>query len=142
MHAAAFLAITLPLAAPTLKDTPRDQGLVGEWESVRSVGSGSPDEGKVRFVFTADGKWTSIRDGKQWDIAKTAYVIDSKAELPTIDLIYDLAAGPAATFRGIYKLNRDTLTICSANPGHPRPTAFESPKVSNVNLTVLRRVKN
>jgi uncharacterized protein (TIGR03067 family) len=141
MHPAAIFFVTLPLAAPALKDTPRDQGLVGEWETVRSVGSGSPDEGKVRFVFTADGKWTSIRDGRQWEIEKTAYVIDSKAEPPTIDLIYDVAAGAAATFRGIYKLNRDTLTVCSANPGYPRPTAFESPKMSNVNLTVLRRVK-
>src|SRR5262245_46106837 len=99
MHAAAFLALTLALGAPTLKDTPRDQGIVGEWENVRTVGSGWPDEGKVRFIFTADGKWTSIRDGRRWDIEKTTYVLDPKGEPPTIDLIYDVSVGERATFK-------------------------------------------
>ena len=92
-------------------------------------------------MFTADGRWTSIRDGKPWDISSTAYVIDAKADPPTIDLIYDVVARASATFQGTYKLNGDTLKIGSANPGTARPTAFESPKMSNVNLTVLRRVK-
>jgi hypothetical protein len=51
-------------------------------------------------VFAADGKWTSIRDGKPWDISKTAYVIDAKTDPPTIDLIYDAAARASATFQG------------------------------------------
>jgi hypothetical protein len=60
---------------------------------------------------------------------------------PTIDLIYNVEARESSTFRGIYKLDGDTLTICSANPGKARPTAFESREESNVNLSVLRRVK-
>jgi uncharacterized protein (TIGR03067 family) len=142
MNPAAIFAVVLPLAAPGLKDTPNDQGLVGEWEMVRSAASGWVDEGKVQFIFTADGKWTSIRDGKQWDIAKTAYVLDPKAHPPTIDMIHTLGAGDSATFKGIYKLNGDALTICSANPGHPRPTTFEAPAKTTVKIMVLRRLKN
>jgi uncharacterized protein (TIGR03067 family) len=137
----AILFLTLSLAAPALKDPPKDQGIVGEWVMEKGITSGSRTDGDVRFIFTADGKWTSIRGSQRWDITKTAYAINPKADPPTIDLVYDVASGSAATFQGICKLNGDTLTICCANPGTPRPKVFESHENSNVNLEVLKRVK-
>jgi hypothetical protein len=35
------------LAAPALKDTPKDQGIIGERVTVRSITSGWPIDGKV-----------------------------------------------------------------------------------------------
>jgi RNA polymerase sigma factor (sigma-70 family) len=42
---------------------------------------------------------------------------------------------------GIYELNGDTLTICTAHKGSPRPTKFESTAGSSQNLVTLKRVK-
>jgi hypothetical protein len=43
MHTAAILVVASPLAAPAIKDAPKDQGTVGEWEKRRH-----------HFAFAAD----------------------------------------------------------------------------------------
>jgi uncharacterized protein (TIGR03067 family) len=43
--------------------------------------------------------------------------------------------------KGIYDLKDDTLTVCFAVPGRPRPTKLESPEGEQTLVFVMKRKK-
>ena len=45
----------------------------------------------------------------------------------------------ASVIQGIYKLEGDVLTFCTAPPGVARPTRFESALDSRIILTIVKR---
>jgi len=49
---------------------------------------------------------------------------------------------PFTTYRGIYQLTGDTLTLALSPSYEDRPTKFESPKGESVILWVCKRVKS
>ena len=55
-----------------------------------------------------------------------------------------LTAGPGeeVIVKGIYELNGETLKICFAAPGKPRPTDFTNKPKSGRIVEVLERVKS
>jgi hypothetical protein len=57
-----------------------------------------------------------------------------------VDLISDTTRADGPASRAIWKVDGDTLTICSATGGKPRPTTFDSPKGSTDFLYTFRRV--
>ncbi len=79
------------------------------------------------------------RDGESF--AGTRFVIDAKKSPKEIDLIPD--GGPATDKHvlGIYKFDGETLTICMADAGRPRPTAFEAKAGSKQTLQSFKRAK-
>jgi uncharacterized protein (TIGR03067 family) len=75
----------------------------------------------------ADGRWTAryvLRLSRAGEVAG-----------------YDLAQEGAAAFRGVYKVEGDTLTLCYDVPGRPRPAGFgrgEAPPYVEVYKRVRR----
>jgi uncharacterized protein (TIGR03067 family) len=77
------------------------------------------------------------RDGKQF--AGTKVVLDSTTEPNTIDVIPDGGRNRGERILGIYKLDRDALTICLAAPGQPRPKEFGAEKGNGCTLQSFAR---
>ena len=58
---------------------------------------------------------------------------------PTTNPKHIDAAAPTGTRLGIYELTANSLRICLARPGQPRPTMFASPKGADLVLSVYSR---
>ena len=113
--------------------------LVGEWAIESSVEDGKPDQlpPGMTWTFTADGKAALKVGGQAVPAIEATYTADPKKAPAQVDV----AAGPGETLRGIYKVEKDTLTFCFVEGPDARPTAFASPAGSKVVLLTLTRVK-
>jgi uncharacterized protein (TIGR03067 family) len=137
--------LALSLAAPALKDPPNKAAdLAGEWVAESLVYSGRPrPQGKdpQRHVFARDGTWTVYR-GERKLSGDRAYRVDTTTDPPTITLKFDAAEQDGPESVGIFKVVGNTLTLCYGRAGSTRrPTAFESPPGSGINLIILKRAK-
>ena len=126
------------------------------------------DEGKHPDLVAMQGEWgctLNIRDGQRQpdDVAETIFR-DVKDDIVIISLFdkplqkgkikldpttspkqidMTMLEGPAkdAVSSGIYEIKDGVMKICSAPPGQPRPTVFESKTGSRVSLTEWKRNK-
>jgi len=131
-----ILAAALLLAAAPADDK---DGLQGTWnvESLLRGGKfASPAAvSKMQFIISGD-KATMKSPGK--DDAVGTIKLDPTKKPATIDLVRD----DKEVLLGIYVLDGDTLRLAMQKPGgKERPTAFESPEDSEVNVFVLKREK-
>jgi len=140
MFTAVFLGTTLVVTAPALKSP----GIVGEWAVERQETGGGVlpfgEADRLRFVFTADGKWTMYRVGSP-ETPNRKYVVDVKARLHTIDLGPDPDSKITSSYEGVFKIEGDTLTLCHSVGRHPRPKGFTVSDDESVSLFVMKRVK-
>jgi uncharacterized protein (TIGR03067 family) len=114
----------------------------GSWIATSSTfdGQKASEEivGSIKRIVTGDHVvWQ--RDGKQF--AGTKILLDSSMEPNTIDVIPDGGPNRGERIVGICKLDRDTLTICMAAAGQPRPTEFKAEKGSGWTLQMFTREK-
>ena len=137
-----LVGLALAVGAPALKEAPKaDPSPVGEWTVEESLLGGKPDGLMQRapidkIVISAD-RWTVVRKGQA--SGGVPIGLDPKANPPRLDFFSD---GPAsAGFKGVYRLDGDTLTVCYVLDGH-RPAKVESPPGSRVQLLRLKRIKN
>ncbi len=72
------------------------------------------------------------RNGKRF--AGTRVMLDSTKDPKTIDVIPDGGRNRGERILGIYKLDGESLTICMASAGQPRPTEFKSEKGNGCTL--------
>jgi RNA polymerase sigma factor (sigma-70 family) len=114
----------------------------GEWKVDSAKANGQAPQGEEADRIK-DATWTITADKititfKGEDRIST-YEIDPAAKPKTIDIMSE----KEGTFKGIYKVEGDTLTICSAigRPARERPTEFDSKEGSGTMLIVLKRVK-
>jgi uncharacterized protein (TIGR03067 family) len=92
-------------------------------------------------VFSADGTWTAYRGERKLN-GNRAYRNDPTTDPPTITLKFDAAEQDGPESVGIYRVVGDTLTLCYSRTGSARrPTAFESPEGSGINLIILKRAR-
>jgi uncharacterized protein (TIGR03067 family) len=138
--------LTIPvtaLAAPALKDRPSKgpPPIVGEWVRVGHTQGGTPvapDAQPHHQVFKADGAWEYSYGGGA-SPAGMSYATDPKRTPPTIDIRMNAANPP--TWRGIYKVEGDTLTLYLATGTADRPTKFESSADHPTTMWVFKRVQ-
>jgi uncharacterized protein (TIGR03067 family) len=112
----------------------------GTWNVVSFVRDGKPSSKEltdsiVRVVEGDHVVWR--REGKSF--AGTTFELDLSKDPKTIDLIPDGGKARGEHVLGVYKWDGDTLVICTADAGKPRPTAFEASAGSGQTLMTFRR---
>jgi uncharacterized protein (TIGR03067 family) len=144
---AAVVALSsMTVAAPGSKEVPKkeDPGLIGEWEmvdaknGVEKVGQGQP----VRvYRFDADGTFQGFENGKK-DGEPGKFKHDPNVDPPTLDFNSPSPGPKQPLVPGIYRVDRDRLTICIPYPGgNPRPTVFDAQPGSRRILFEFKRLK-
>ena len=137
---AVVLLVSPALAAPKVKEKgPPPAPIVGEWVAEsRTVGGQAialPADG-TRLVFRPDGTYTWVINGQDADPDGHRYTLNPKADPAEIDFI----PREKPIYLGVFKIERDTLTLCHTRAGNARPTALESPAGARAELYVFRRV--
>jgi uncharacterized protein (TIGR03067 family) len=120
-------------AAPT--------ALEGEWAMVAGVLNGvalGQDMLKWCQRITR-GDVTSVVAGPQV-MLKARFALDHSKKPSAIDYINLLGTNKGKPQAGIFELSGDTLIICMAAPGQPRPGAFSSKAGDGRSFTTWRRV--
>jgi uncharacterized protein (TIGR03067 family) len=132
------LALTSFVAAPEPKADPAKVAratLQGEWKvTALSKGEASETELENLKVLIKADKLHFIRGEREEEIV---FILDPKAEPSAIDIVKDTNV----FVKGIYKLEKDKLTICLGPNGGDRPKEFKSAKEPETRLMVLERVK-
>jgi uncharacterized protein (TIGR03067 family) len=129
----------LCLLPPADDERARHQGPWSVTSSIRD-GQEAPADlvGSIRRIVDGDHViWA--RDGKNF--AGTKVVYDVTKSPHAIDLIPDGGPHRDEHILGIYKLEGETLTICVADAGEPRPAVFEAAAGSKRTLQTFRRIK-
>jgi uncharacterized protein (TIGR03067 family) len=105
--------------------------------SLEKGGQKAPEEEvkEAKLVFAAGGKLTAkLPKGEKGGTYKLGPAKKPKAITITTE--------NGGTFLGIYKLERDTLTVCLGDENdNDRPTEFASKEGTKVVLVVLKREK-
>src|SRR5262245_32784319 len=142
MQTVVWIGLVAVLGAPGPKEDPKKDAptLVGEWVPTTALRGGKPDmpPAGTSITFTGDGK-VLLKEGNQGKAEEGTYTTDPKKDPPEID-ITPPDKGKGAPVIGIYKLEKDTLTLCLIM-GTDRPKKFESPDGSEIMLITLSRVK-
>lgn len=144
MNLLVALALTSFTAAPVPKADPAKDAkaaLQGEWKPVTVISKGVDETKKSnewgRAVISGDT--FTIRAEKK-DVIVATITIDHNATPKTFDL-KTLDEGRELVIKGIYKLEKDQLTLCFGIGGGDRPKEFKSEEDSDIRLVVLERVK-
>ena len=136
------LGLVLVVAAPAPKEAPKEPTHVGDWlvESVMVAGQVQSVPPGMIIRLGADGKFERRGPDGTVVIGGT-FTVDAKQTPAQIDIKHqdDQQAGP--TSKSIFKLDGDTLTICTDH-NDSRPKKFESLAGSNSVLMVLKRKKD
>jgi uncharacterized protein (TIGR03067 family) len=110
--------------------------LQGAWKVVKVTRGGKEmkkDLDKVEATFEKDAL-TIGEEGRKGE--KATVTLDGKKNPKQIDI----APGEKAERKvlGIYKIDKEEVTLCYSRPGSPRPTKFDDPEAA---VLVLRRKK-
>jgi uncharacterized protein (TIGR03067 family) len=116
--------------------------LQGEWAVVSRVSGATgnnlvgPALKQSKLVVNGD-EWTRTIAGREQGL-KTTFKLDSSKTPKQIDVIgKQNSASKEVTWVGIYKLDGDTLTVCTADRGVERPTELKAGK--GFELVVYKR---
>src|SRR5262249_10552038 len=116
--------------------------LEGEWSMVSCERDGQilPAEFIQSGKRLAKGNETTVLFGEQVYF-KSAFSPGPANEPKTIDYILTSGPNQGESQYGIYKLEGDTVTLCFAAPGSPRPLEFKTRAGDGRTLTVWKRKK-
>jgi uncharacterized protein (TIGR03067 family) len=133
-HALLIWAALLPAAAdaPATDANAKDLAkMQGDWMVVSITMGGrklSNDEAQTLFRTVTGNKYTIFNFNKP--ISKGTFKIDSTKTPKTIDST-PAGAAKSPPILGIYEFEGDTLKVCNAAPGMPRPTSFDAKEGAN-----------
>jgi len=135
MYPTFLLGLAITVAAPAPKEgakTDPTTALEGDWKVETYLRGGMAMERWTRTVFQiVDGKIVTLGKNEHFN-----YKLNSKADPPEIDMTIE-----KERWRGIYKYDGETLTLCFPADRGDRPTKFESPADSTIILMTLKREK-
>jgi uncharacterized protein (TIGR03067 family) len=135
-----LLALGLLGAAPKDDAGKKDRALMqGDWACESYTVNGftlEADDAQALFRTMKGNAYTVFRFSKA--LGKGTFTLDASKSPRAIDLT---PAGAGKPILGIYKIDGDTLTICYAAPGKPRPAGFTAKAGSGNTLTVWKREK-
>ena len=137
-----LLLVLCLLAAAKDDPNKKDQdAMQGDWACERFVvDGGALDDDNAQSIFRTNkgDDYTLYLFRKK--IGGGTFKLDATKTPRQIDLIPE-GKGKVAAAKGIYKLEKDTLTICAGAPGKDRPVAFESKMGSGHTLSVWKKEK-
>lgn len=106
--------------------------LQGNWVATRAETDGAPSPGVVGHRLTLSGDRFAIRSKNGKTLYAGTVRTDPAATPATIDFAHAQGALRGKTWKGIYELKGDMLTVCdnAADMGKGRPAAFETKRGS------------
>ena len=137
-----LLVVAPAVGAPGLKDPPTKDspGPIGRWAlQSASVGGMPLPQMDLTVAFRADGRYESKTAGGDTKVSGT-FTADPKKQPAELDLT-EPAPADGKVSRSIYRVEGDTLTICTATDGE-RPRAFDAKAGPKTVLLVLKRIKD
>jgi uncharacterized protein (TIGR03067 family) len=131
----------VPAFAQPAADVPKE--LHGTWNATKAVRDGKPARDVVghRLSIAADRFGIRSKDGKPLFVGTVR--VDPKAKPAAIDFEHGGGALAGKSWKGIYRLAGDTLTICdnAQNLDKERPTAFQAKAGSGDVLITFKRAR-
>jgi uncharacterized protein (TIGR03067 family) len=130
----------------TAADAAEQKGLEkfqGKWALVSGTVDGKDldaDELKNNFMVVKGARAVFLFKDKERGTATMK--IDAGKKPAQYDITYEDGPAKGTTLKGIYKIDGDTLTMCSGGIGKDRPTEFASKAGSGTVLVVSKRVKD
>ncbi|MFI0848119.1 TIGR03067 domain-containing protein [Mesorhizobium sp. IMUNJ 23232] len=117
--------------------------LQGAWVATKVISDGKPAENLVGHRLTFDGGNFQIQSSGGQIIFAGTTSIDPSAKPASIDFVNTQGDAAGATWKGIYVLEGETLSICDNSPNLDavRPTAFEAASGSGHALFIFERAK-
>jgi uncharacterized protein (TIGR03067 family) len=118
------------------------ENIQGEWQAIwlEDDGRKIPAPKVKQTTATISGTSYTLHQGDQ-DFSGFITSIDPSQNPATIDFLRARGANdPGQSYRGIYLLEGDELSICVAPPGKARPMDFDSRRGSGYWLYLVRRV--
>lgn len=114
--------------------------LEGEWDMVSGIFSGAAlDTQMVTWCRRVTrGDVTTVLAGPQV-ILKATFTIGPPNRLREIDYLNLAGPNKSKAQAGIFELTHDTLQICMAAPGKPRPAQFASGRGDGRSFTIWRK---
>jgi len=117
--------------------------LQGTWTATRAERDGKAADDVVgnRLSFTGNRFRIQSRDGKP--LYSGTVRVDPGAKPAAIDFEHTEGAQQGTAWKGIYRLDGDTLTVCDNAPNldKARPAAFEAKSGSGYVLITFKRAK-
>ena len=134
--------VAVLVAAPGPKDPPKKEPptIVGEWLCESVVANGQPMVGAaaadLRIEFFKDGSY-QFRNGRAV-LREGKYAADSTKDPHEME--FSTGWGGKA-IPGIFRVEKDGLTLCFADGGGSRPNGFVSAKGARDALMTFKRVE-
>jgi uncharacterized protein (TIGR03067 family) len=117
--------------------------LQGTWEATKITFNGDEvsedDTGKISLTIKGDSAAVGANKKIKGEYGKVKLKVDPSVTPKTIDVSVARGDKKGVKLEGIYKLEKDTLTLCIKVLGTERPDKFESPAGESIALVVMKK---
>jgi uncharacterized protein (TIGR03067 family) len=113
----------------------------GTWVAVSSLRDGEEAPREIVRSITRTVEKDHViwkRDGKSF--AGTTIILDGSKDPKTIDVLPDGGPSRGKRVLGVYRIEKDTLTLCMADAEQPRPSEFKAERGSRQTLMIFKRM--
>jgi uncharacterized protein (TIGR03067 family) len=138
-----WLILETALAPALAPAAEAPKGLQGAWTATQAERDGKGADDVIGHRLSFAGNRFQIRSKEGKPLYAGTVRVDQTAKPASIDFDHTEGAPKGRTWKGIYALDGDTLTICdnAPNPDKGRPTAFEATSGSGHVLITFKRAK-